>query len=201
MDITVTGRKTTVTDALRNHVDEKIGNAARVFNIDPLTADVVLRVEKNHDKPESICEVTLRTKGTVVRVQEADADMYTAIDKAAARVTRQLRKFKTKVVDGRQRSEGLGVAIDKNSAGKPLSQEFIDEILAENHEEEDEELVREKVIDFTVLTEEQALVQTDLLGHDFFVFTNADTGATNVIYHRKNGGYGIIKPKLEELDA
>lgn len=198
MDITVTGRKTTVTDALRNHVDEKIGNAVHVFNIEPLNADVVLRVEKSHDKPESICEVTLRTKGTVIRVQESDPDMYAAIDKAATRVSRQLRKFKTKVIDGRQRSESLGVAIDKRSAGKPLSQEFIDEIVGGN-DEEDDALVREKVIDFTVLTEEQALVQTDLLGHDFFVFTNADTGATNVIYHRKNGGYGIIKPKLENL--
>ncbi|MDO5044333.1 MAG: ribosome-associated translation inhibitor RaiA [Coriobacteriia bacterium] len=199
MDITVTGRKTTVTDALRDHVDEKIGSAARVFDIDPLVADVVLRVEKYHDAAENIAEVTLRTKGAVIRVQESDPDMYAAIDKAGARVSRQLRKYKTKVVDGRQRTEGLrGVNKKDASSGQPLSQEFIDEIIGSSAEDEDDELVREKVIDFTVLTEEQALVQTDLLGHDFFVFTNADTGAVNVIYHRKNGGYGILKPKLEE---
>ena len=61
-----------------------------------------------------------------------------------------------------------------------------------------DQLVREKVIDLKPMTEEEALVQTDLLGHDFYVFTNATTGLINVIYHRKNGGYGIIKPKIEE---
>ena len=60
--------------------------------------------------------------------------------------------------------------------------------------------VREKVIDVTPMTEEQALVQTDLLGHDFYVFENATTGLINVVYHRKNGGYGIIKPRIETLD-
>ncbi len=64
----------------------------------------------------------------------------------------------------------------------------------------DDELVREKVIDLPPMTEEEALVQTDLIGHDFYVFTNATTGLVNVIYHRKNGGYGIIKPKIEEPD-
>ena len=67
-------------------------------------------------------------------------------------------------------------------------------------EEEDDLLVREKVIDVTPMTEEQALVQTDLLGHDFYVFENATTGLINVVYHRKNGGYGIIKPKIESID-
>ena len=65
-------------------------------------------------------------------------------------------------------------------------------------ETEDDQLVREKYIDLFPMTEEEALVQTDLIGHDFYVFTNATTGLVNVIYHRKNGGYGIIKPKIEE---
>ena len=67
-------------------------------------------------------------------------------------------------------------------------------------EEDDDLLVREKVIDVAPMTEEQALVQTDLLGHDFYVFENATTGLINVVYHRKNGGYGIIKPRIETLD-
>ena len=68
-------------------------------------------------------------------------------------------------------------------------------------DEEDDLLVREKVIDITPMTEEQALVQTDLLGHDFYVFENSTTGLINVVYHRKNGGYGIIKPKIEDLEG
>ena len=182
MDIKVSGRKVTVTDALRNYVDVKIGGALGVFDIQPMTCDVVLRVEKNRSNPEAaVCEVTVRVRDNVVRVESADPDMYAAIDIAADKVTRQIRKFKTKVIDRRQRTQGLPVA--------PVSEG-----------DDDEELVREKVIDLPPMSEEEALVQTDLIGHDFYVFTNATTGLVNVIYRRKSGGYGIIKPKIEEPD-
>ena len=193
MDIKVSGRKTTVTDALRAHVDEKIGEACTVFDINPMTVDVVLRYEKNPSNPApAIVEVTVRARGSVIRVAENGADMYAAIDAAADKVTRQLRKFKTKVVDGRQQGESVADAF------APAPVEDLADLLIP--EEEDDQLVREKVIDITPMTEEQALVQTDLLGHDFYVFENATTGLINVVYHRKNGGYGIIKPRIEALD-
>ena len=118
--------------------------------------------------------------------------MYAAIDLSADKVTRQLRKFKTKVVDNRQ-----GGASAADGAPVERVEDLADLLLPE---EEDDLLVREKVIDVTPMTEEQALVQTDLLGHDFYVFENATTGLINVVYHRKNGGYGIIKPRIETLD-
>ncbi len=194
MDITVSGRKTTVTDALRAHVNEKVGAALKVFDIEPMTADVVLRYEKNPSIPEpAIVEVTVRVRSSVVRVAEHGADMYAAIDQAADKVTRQLRKFKTKVVDNRQ--QGASAA---EVAPAPRVDDLADLLIPA--EEEDDLLVREKVIDITPMTEEEALVQTDLLGHDFYVFENSLTGLINVVYHRKNGGYGIIKPKIESLD-
>ena len=193
MDIKVSGRKTTVTDALRAHVDEKIGEALKVFDIEPMTVDVVLRYEKNPSNPiPAIVEVTVRARGSVIRVAEHGADMYAAIDLSADKVTRQLRKFKTKVVDNRQ-----GGASAADVAPVERVEDLADLLLPE---EEDALLVREKVIDVTPMTEEQALVQTDLLGHDFYVFENATTGLINVVYHRKNGGYGIIKPRIETLD-
>lgn len=193
MDIKVSGRKTTVTDALRAHVDEKIGEALKVFDIEPMTVDVVLRYEKNPSNPNpAIVEVTVRARGSVIRVAEHGADMYAAIDLSADKVTRQLRKFKTKVVDHRQ-----GGASAADVAPVERVEDLADLLLPE---EEDDLLVREKVIDVTPMTEEQALVQTDLLGHDFYVFENATTGLINVVYHRKNGGYGIIKPRIETLD-
>ena len=193
MDIKVSGRKTTVTDALRAHVDEKIGEALKVFDIEPMTVDVVLRYEKNPSNPNlAIVEVTVRARGSVIRVAEHGADMYAAIDLSADKVTRQLRKFKTKVVDNRQ-----GGASAADVAPVERVEDLADLLLPE---EEDDLLVREKVIDVTPMTEEQALVQTDLLGHDFYVFENATTGLINVVYHRKNGGYGIIKPRIETLD-
>ena len=159
-----------------------------------MTCDVVLRVEKNRSNPEAaVCEVTVRVRDNVVRVESADPDMYAAIDFAADKVTRQLRKFKTRVVDRRQRAQGLPV--------EPIHTDLADLIEPEAVDQDaDDELVREKVIDLPPMTEEEALVQTDLIGHDFYVFTNATNGLVNVIYHRKNGGYGIIKPKIEEPD-
>lgn len=193
MDIKVSGRKTTVTDALRAHVDEKIGEALKVFDIEPMTVGVVLRYEKNPSNPNpAIVEVTVRARGSVIRVAEHGADMYAAIDLSADKVTRQLRKFKTKVVDNRQ-----GGASAADVAPVERVEDLADLLLPE---EDDDLLVREKVIDVTPMTEEQALVQTDLLGHDFYVFENATTGLINVVYHRKNGGYGIIKPRIETLD-
>ena len=193
MDIKVSGRKTTVTDALRAHVNDKIGEACTVFDIEPMTVDVVLRYEKNPSNPEpAVVEVTVRARGSVIRVAEHGADMYAAIDLAADKVARQLRKFKTRVVDNRQ-----GGASAADVASVERVEDLADLLIPE---EEDDQLVREKVIDITPMTEEQALVQTDLLGHDFYVFENATTGLINVVYHRKNGGYGIIKPKIETLD-
>ncbi|MBY4797484.1 ribosome-associated translation inhibitor RaiA [Collinsella sp. AGMB00827] len=194
MDIKVSGRKTTVTDALRTHVHEKVGEACKVFDIAPMTVDVVLRYEKNPSNPEpAIVEVTVRVRGTVIRVAEHGSDMYAAIDAAADKVTRQLRKYKTRVVDNRH-----GGA----SAAEVLPYERVEDLadLLIPADEEDDLLVREKVIEITPMTEEQALVQIDLLGHDFYVFEDATTGLINVVYHRKNGGYGIIKPKIETLD-
>ena len=191
MSITVTGRKMPVTDALRAYAEDKIGNSMKVMDINPLDAEVVLHVEKNPaNATPAICEVTLRTKGHIVRVEESEEDMYAAIDVAAAKVLRQLRKFKTRVVERRHRSEGLPV--------QPLTTDFAD--LIDEQPGDEDELVREKFVDLTPMTEEEALVQTDLIGHDFYVFTNATTGLTNVAYRRKNGGYGIIKPKIEEPD-
>ena len=194
MEIKVSGRKTTVTDALRTRVEEKIGEACTVFDIEPMTCDVVLRYEKNPSNPNpAIVEVTVRARGSVVRVAEHGTDMYSAIDTAADKVARQLRKFKTRVIDNRQ--QGASAA---EVAPVERVEDLADLIIPP---EEDEQLVREKVIEITPMTEEQALVQTDLLGHDFYVFENAATGLINVVYHRKNGGYGIIKPKIEELDG
>ncbi len=194
MDITVSGRKTTVTDALRAHVDEKIGGALKVFDIEPMTADVVLRYEKNPANPEpAIVEVTVRARGSVIRVAEHGVDMYSAIDLAADKVTRQLRKFKTKVIDNRQQGPSAAEV-----APEARVEDLADLLIPAD---QDDQLVREKIIEITPMTEEQALVQTDLIGHDFYVFENVATGLINVVYHRKNGGYGIIKPKIEELEA
>lgn len=192
MSITVTGRRMPVTNALRDYAEEKIGNAMKVMDIDPLVAEVVLYKEKNPANPRpAVCEVTLRTKGHIVRVEESEEDMYAAIDVAAAKVLRQLRKYKTKVVDRRVRNEGETIRMIEPNVGTELDVDGLMEELA------DDEIVRVKEIEFAPLTEEEALVQIDLLGHDFFAFTDRDTNLVNVLYRRDDGGYGLLKQKEE----
>ena len=188
MNITVTGRGIEVTAAMRSYVEEKLQAAANVLDM-PMEAETVLRVEHNPSNPvPQVVEVTVRVKGAVVRVSEAAVDMYAAIDLAADRVSRQLRKYKTRVIDRRQRGAAPATASEVDLA------ELIEQPAEPAAEEDSEEILREKLIEFTELSVDQALLQTDLLGHDFFVFTNKDTGDVNVIYRRKDGGFGILKP-------
>ena len=188
MNITVTGRGIEVTAAMRSYVEEKLQAATNVLDM-PMEAETVLRVEHNPSNPvPQVVEVTVRVKGAVVRVSEAAVDMYAAIDLAADRVSRQLRKYKTRVVDRRQRGAAPAPVNEVDLA------ELIEQPAEPAAEEDSEEILRERLIEFTELSVDQALLQTDLLGHDFFVFTNKDTGDVNVIYRRKDGGFGILKP-------
>ena len=190
MSITVAGRKMPVTDALRQYAEEKIGNSMKVMDIDPLVAEVVLYVEKNPANPRpACCEVTLRTKGHIIRVEECEEDMYAAIDVAAAKVVRQLRKYKTKVIDRKLR------AVDETIRTEPVPTKDLDQLREELAA--DEEVVRVKEIEFEPLTEEEALVKIDLLGHDFFAYTDRDTSMVNVLYRRDDGGYGLLKQREE----
>lgn len=191
MSITVSGRKMPVTDALHDYAVEKIGNAMKVMDIDPLNAEVVLSKEKNPANPRpDTCEVTLRTKGHIIRVEEREEDMYAAIDVAAAKVLRQLRKFKTRVIDRKVRTGEK--AIDATPYPESTGELDLDELMDELS---DDEVVRVKEIEFAPLTEEEALVQIDLLGHDFFAYTDRDTNLVNVLYRRDDGGYGLLKQK------
>lgn len=194
MDITVTGRKMTISDALKDYVEEKISNSVKVFNISPMAAEVVLRKERNPANPKSsVAEVTIRTKGHIIRTEAEEEDMYAAIDVAAAKVERQLRKYKTKVVDRKTHGKRLAEVVKpENELPEPEVQE---EYLAET-----DHIVRIKEIELDELSEEEALIQLDLLGHDFYVYTNNIDGLINVMYRRKDGSYGLIKPKIESLE-
>ena len=190
MNITVTGRGIEVTAAMRSYVEEKLQAATNVLDM-PMEAETVLRVEHNPSNPvPQVVEVTVRVKGAVVRVSEAAVDMYAAIDLAADRVSRQLRKYKTRVIDRKTRNGEKTV----DASPIPVSEGELD-LDGLMSELSDDEVVRVKEIEFAPLTEEEALVQIDLLGHDFFAYTDRDTNLVNVIYRRDNGGYGLLKQK------
>lgn len=184
MEISVTGRRMTVSESLKEYAEDKIGSAVKVMDVEPLVAEVVLHVEKNRSNPRPcVCEVTMTARGHIIRVEEAEEDMYAAIDVAAAKVVRQMRKFKTRVIDRKVRAEAPEYRTES-------SEPDYDAIMADLA---DDEVVRVKEIDFKPMTEEEALLEIDLLGHDFFVYTDRDTNSVCVLYRRTNGGYGLLK--------
>ena len=186
MDIQVTSRKMTVSDALKSYAEEKIGNSMKVFDIDPLVAEVVLSVEKNPAIAKRyVCEVTMTARGHIIHVEEREDDMHAAIDVAAAKVLRQLRKYKTRVVD--RRGSAKTETIRDIDAGGELDLDALMDELSDN------EVVRTKEIDIVPMTEEEALVQIELLDHDFYAYLDRDSDRFCVLYRRSNGGYGLLK--------
>ena len=189
MELTVTGRKFSITDWMKEYCDEKIGNAARVFDIEPLTIEVVLTQEKNPANPTPAkCEVTLRAGGHVIHVEENEEEIHAAIDVASAKVTRQLRKYKTRVVDKRNRgAEKEAVRELQGAVGDNLD---LDALMAELSEDD---IVRTKEVELRPMKLEEAMVDFDLLGHDFYLFLDDETERVCVLYNRKDGGYGLLK--------
>lgn len=185
MQITVAGRHMDVTDAVRSYAEEKIGKVAKIHDRDDMQIEVVLHVEKNPaNKNRDVAEVTARTKGVVVRAEEAAPDMYAALDLVSEKLERQMRKYKTKLLSRRN-----GKASIKTAAGvEPLSNPLdVDEF-------EEGRVVRTKTIDAKPMTEDEAIMQLELLGHDFFVYRDADSSEVNVLYRRHDGDYGLIQP-------
>lgn len=181
MQITVTGRHMGVTDSIREYAEEKIGKAAKLHDRDDMTVEVVLHVEKNPaNKNRDVAEVTARQKGIVVRAEEAAPDMYAAIDLVSEKLEKQMRKYKSKLLDRRHGQMAVKTA--------PGDSELSDEV------EDEGTVVKTKTIDTKPMSEDEAILQLELLGHDFFVFTHAETDAVNVLYRRNDGDYGLIQP-------
>lgn len=191
MDITVSGRKMPVSDSLKEYAQEKIGGAVSQLDVDAIACEIVLYREKNPANPlPAICEVTVVMKGHVARVEESEEDMYAAIDVSAAKIARQLRKFKNRVKDKRRKKTETVEDLRKADA-HPETDLDLDRLM---NELSSDEIIRRKKINYTPLTEEEALIQMDLLGHDFFVYTDRDTSEVHVLYRRSNGTYGLLSP-------
>lgn len=181
MNYNVRGENIEVTQAIREYVEKKIGKLERYFSNTPdAQASVNLKVRANNT---SKVEVTIPMPNLVLRAEEENADMYAAIDLIVDKLERQIRKHKTKI---NRKSRFNGTA----GAAFAVALDTVDH--AET--EEDLELVRNKRFDLKPMDSEEAILQMNMLGHNFFVYTNADTNTTNVVYRRKDGRYGLIEP-------
>ena len=170
----ISGKNLEITDGLRSAVTEKLGKLERYFTPDT-EVNVTLSVEKDRQR----IEVTIPIKGTIIRAEQVSTDMYASIDLVEAVLERQLRKYKNKIVDQKQ-------------SAMALSQVFLDEEIGE---EDEIKIVRSKRFAMKPMDIEEACVQMELLGHDFFVFVNAENDETCVVYKRKGNTYGIIEPE------
>lgn len=175
MRYTITGRNIDVTPGLREAVIEKIGKLERYFNQDT-EAIITLSVTKNRQK----IEVTIPVKGHIIRAEEQSTDMYVSIDLVEEIIERQLKKYKTKLIDKKQ------------------SHIDFSEFYVQEETEADDEIKIEKVKKFAMkpMDPEEACVQMELLGHSFYVFLNAETEEVNVVYKRKGQTYGLIEPEF-----
>ena len=174
MKIIISGKNIDVTAGLRSAVESKLGKLEKYFTVDT-EVFVTLNVEKDRQK----IEVTIPVKGNIIRSEQTSNDMYVSIDLVEEIIERQLRKYKTKLI------------AQKQSVGN-----FQPSYL-ENDDEEDEEvrIVRTKRFDIKPMYPEDACVQMELLGHNFYVFRNAETDEVNVVYKRKGNTYGLIEPE------
>ena len=174
MKFIIIGRNIDITEGLKSAVQEKLGKLERYFT--PETEiHVTLSVEKDRQK----IEVTIPVKGNIIRSEQVSSDMYVSIDLVEEVIERQLRKYKTKIVNQQQ-------------AGGNFQKEFVeDEFL----EDEEVNIIRTKKFGIKPMYPEDACVQMELLGHNFYVFRNAETDEVNVVYKRKVNTYGLIEPE------
>lgn len=173
MRFTISGKNLDVTESMRRAVTEKLGKLERYFTEDTQII-VTMSVEKDRQK----IEVTIPIRGTVIRSEQVSNDMYVSIDLVEEVIERQLRRYKQKLIEGHRDGS--------------FRKEFLEK---ETEPAEDIRIVRTKKFDIKPMYPEDACVQMELLGHSFFVFRNAETDETNVVYKRKGGTYGLIEPE------
>ena len=170
----ISGKNIDVTEGLKDAIYEKIGKLERYFTEDT-EVHVTFSVEKERHK----IEVTIPMKGNIIRAEEESSDMYVSIDLVEEIIERQLRKYKNKI-------------IEKKQAAHSLSKAFAEEEITD---EEEIEIIRSKRFAIKPMDPEEACVQMELLGHDFYVFRNSETDEVNVVYRRKKNSYGLIEPE------
>ena len=175
MNLVISGKNLDITEGLRSAVEEKIGKLGKYFNPDT-EVHVTLSVEKERQK----IEVTIPVKGNIIRSEQVSNDMYVSIDLVEEIIERQLKKYKTKIVD-------------KHQAGGSFSKMYVENDYVD---EEEVRIVRTKRFDIKPMYPEDACIQMELLGHSFFVFINAETDQVNVVYKRKGDTYGLIEPEV-----
>ena len=176
MKFTIRGEKIQVTDSIKNYIESKIGKLDKYFdNPESIEAHALIKVKDNNQ----IIEVTIPVNKFTIRAEEKNKDLYAAIDLVVDKLERQIRKNKTRIKDRYKKEEKIDFIFN-----------FEIEV-----EENKNNIVKRKNIEIKPMDEEEAILQMELLGHDFYVFNNINEECISVLYKRKDGNYGIINTK------
>jgi putative sigma-54 modulation protein len=179
VQVQVKGKNVEISESLRDYAEEKLGKLSKHLN-DAARLELELAVEKNPSiAANQIAEGTIWTKGPVLRAREASADMRASIDLLVEKLERQAARYR-----------------DKRRRGRPGGGAQASEAIPVVPDEESTVIVKTKQFAVKPMTSEEAVLQLELIGHDFFVFQNADTNDVNVVYRRRDGNYGLIEPQI-----
>ncbi len=176
MKINITGRNIELTEGLKSAVEDKLSKLDKYFNEDT-QANVTLSVEKDRQK----IEVTIPVKGNIIRSEQVSNDMYVSIDLVEEVIANQMKKYRNKLISKQQ------------EPGEFFTEEYIG---GASDDEEEVSIIRTKRFGVKPMYPEDACVQMELLGHNFFMFRNAETDEVNVVYKRRGNTYGLIEPEF-----
>jgi putative sigma-54 modulation protein len=178
MRLQVKGKNLDVSDSIRSYAEDKLRKLDRQL-ADPTQIELELSVERNPSiSANHVAEATIWTKGPTLRAREASADMRASIDQLVDKLERQVQRYRQKRRRraGRDNGTNLGAQPAANEGSEPA-------------------IVKTKQFPVKPMSPEEAVLQLELVGHDFFVFENAETGEVNVVYRRHDGNYGLIEPQ------
>ena len=181
LNFNIRGENLEVTPAIREHVESKVSKLERYFN-EGANAEANVNLKVYNDKQTKV-EVTIPMKNLTLRAEERHDDLYAAIDLIVDKLERQIRKYKTKVNRKFREREGVAAFFASVNKNKPDDFEGDDEF----------SVVRTKRFDLKPMDQEEAILQMNMLGHNFFVFTDSESEDTNIVYKRRDGKYGLIE--------
>ena len=177
MTVNVRGKNITVTPAIKEYVEKKVQTITKQFKVVG-DISVVVRVEKD----QHIAEITVPASGIVLRAQESTKDMYSSIDSCVDKIERQIHKYKTRLMRRKYNN---------------FREEFVAVSAKDEIDDGEFKVVRNKKYVLRPMNLQEAIMQMNLLNHDFFVFYDPDFGGVNVVYRRKDGNYGLLAPELK----
>jgi putative sigma-54 modulation protein len=187
MDISITVHNIDLTPRLQTHVEKKMGRLDRYLpNLNAVQVDLSMQNARSAGE-RHIAQVTIRdTRGTILRAEERNSDIFSAVDTVVDKINKQIRRYRGKQLRHRRATSGEAAQLEWEAA------EDEDEFVPE-----DRAIVRQKRFSVRPMPADEAIEQMELLGHDFFVFFNADVEAINVVYRRHDGNYGLLHPELD----